>query len=269
MKNPLKFYNKKLPCLDEIVMMRYDEIAENCVYVTLLEYNLKGIIIFKELSKRRLRKRNLRQAAPIGKFAPAIVCEEPDEDSNISLTRKRLTDDEVRDFSEKYKKNRKIISIMENMGYFFKKDIQEMFNLIIHPLSSEYIEDNEDYDTIYDFFEDQYNDFSYLDSLDINDEISEKFKELILKNFAKAEEKIQMKMAIVSNTLEGINITKEILCKYEKENSDINFYLDKAPYYIMEKMSNDIKNDSKRFNTICEEIGKFILSKKGNFKLIK
>ncbi|VVU94918.1 hypothetical protein CPAV1605_643 [seawater metagenome] len=268
MKDPLQFYNNTKPVLDEIVMIRYDDIAENCVYVTLLEYNIKGIIIFKELSKRRLRKRNLRQAAPIGKFAPAIVCDEAeDEDSNISLTRKRLTDDEVKQFTEKYRKNRKIISIMENLGYFAQKKIQEMFTMIAHPLDKQYIED-EEYDTLYDFLEEKFDDFSYLDFLNLDNEILEKFKELIIKNFSKASEKIQTKMAIVSNTIEGINLTKQILTKYENENPDFLFYLEKAPYYIIEKTSDDVNNDQKRMDSIATSIGEFISSKQGNFKVI-
>lgn len=265
MKDPIQFYNRKIPLQDEIVMIRYDEIAENCVYVTLMEYNIKGMIIFKELSKRRLRKRNLQQAAPIGKFAPAVVSEETD-DNIIVLTRRRVTDDEVRSFSEVYKKNRKIISMMENLSYYFKWDINKAFELITHPLDERYIE-SEEYEDLYSLFENT-DDLSYLDDLNIEVEVKDKLKEIICKNFIQSSEKISVKMAIVSNSLEGINVTKEILTTILNTYKDISICLEKSPYYIMEMMSNNPNNDLTKLKKIAEEIGKLIVAKQGNFKIM-
>ena len=73
MKDQIKYYKRKYPLVDEMVMIRIDNIGEACVNVTLMEYDIEGIIVFKELWAKRLRKRNLRQAAPIGKCMPAQV----------------------------------------------------------------------------------------------------------------------------------------------------------------------------------------------------
>ena len=73
MKDQLKYYNRQYPQVDEVVMIRIDDIGESCVNVTLMEYDIGGIIIFKELWNKRLRKKNLRQAAPIGRTMPAQV----------------------------------------------------------------------------------------------------------------------------------------------------------------------------------------------------
>lgn len=263
----MQFYNKTFPDIDEIVMIRYDNIAKDCVYVTLLEYNIQGIITFKELSKRRLRTRYLKQAAPIGKTAPAVVCEDSN-DSNLSLTTKRLTDDEVKEFSKKFSKNKKIISIIENISHNIKINFKDLFQKIVHPLNKIYVDEG-DSETVYDLINDNIDDFTYMDCLNLEDHILEEYKKIILKIFTKPDEKIQLKMAIVSNIIEGINITRDILVKYEQEYPDIVFYLEKTPYYLMEKMSSDVKTDLEKFDTISKELGAYIIQNGGNFKVIK
>jgi translation initiation factor 2 alpha subunit (eIF-2alpha) len=266
MKDPIQLYSNKHPKVDEVVMIRYDDIADNCVEVTLMEYNMKGIIVFKELSKRRLRKRNLRQAAPIGKLAPAIVTNDS-TDNIISLTRKRITDEETKKFSEKFKKNKKIISIFENLSYETKMPFNEVLEKISHKLD-EFIIESEEYESLYDLFNDNNDNFYYLEKLDLEKNILDSLEEIILKNFIKPPEKIQIKMAIVSNGLEGVNIIKDIFNTVIENNKSLTYYLEKTPYYIIEMLSNDVKNDMIKLKSISDIIEKYIVNKGGNFKLM-
>ncbi len=267
MKDPIQLYSNKKPEVDEVVMIRYDNIADNCVEVTLMEYNVKGIIVFKELSKRRLRKRNLRQAAPIGKLAPAIVTNES-SNNIISLTRKRITDEETKEFSEKFKKNKRIISIFENLSYETKIPFKEILERISYKLHESMVK-SEKYESLYDLFEDKYDNFDYLEELNLEENILDTLKEIILKNFSKAPEKIQIKMAIVSNGLEGVNIIRNIFNNIIQNNKDLTFYLEKTPYYIIEMLSEDVKNDMKRLQSISDTIKQYITEKNGNFKQFK
>lgn len=54
-----RFYEKKFPDKDEVVMVNVRSIAEMGAYVSLLEYNnIEGMILLSELSRRRIRSIN-------------------------------------------------------------------------------------------------------------------------------------------------------------------------------------------------------------------
>ena len=155
---------------------------------------------------------------------------------------------------------------MENLSYYFKWDIKKAFELIAHPLDEKYIE-SEEYEDLYSLFENT-DDFSYLDDLNVEAEVKDKLKEIISKNFIQSSEKISMKMAIVSNSLDGINVTKEVLTEILNTYKDISICLEKSPYYIMDMMSNNPNNDLTKLKKIAEKIGKLIVAKQGNFKIM-
>ena len=51
-----RFYERKFPKIDEVVMATVNSIAEMGAYVYLLEYNkIEGMILLSELSRRRIR----------------------------------------------------------------------------------------------------------------------------------------------------------------------------------------------------------------------
>ena len=263
MKDPIQFYNKKIPDVEEVVMIRFDDISDNCIYVTLMEYNISGIIIFKELSRRRVKTKNLRQLAPIGRTVPAVVTNESNAET-ITLTRKRITEDEINEFSEKYKKNRKVISILENLSHTTNMSFNEILINILHVLDKKYIE-TEQYESVFDLMKESYTNLEYLDDLELDQTIISKFKELIIKNFPKEVEKIQLKVALVSNSINGINTIKEIFAEIQKDFPEIKIFLDKTPYYVIELLHN---HDS-QLQKIKEYIQTKMLEDNGIFKEIK
>lgn len=274
MKDQLKYYNRQYPQVDEMVMIRIDSIGESCVNVTLMDYDIEGIIIFKELWNRRLRKRNLRQAAPIGRTMPAqvMVSEESQGENNIiALTKKRITPEEIKDFSAIYSKNRQIVSFMENITHTNKVDFETLMKKIVHPLNRDLIECEESiYDSILDVFEEAHNEENYdvLNDLDISDEIKESLIDLISKKFKPTIEKVYAKVAILSSSQLGVNLIKTVLMKSENENKDFTYYLDKTPYYNIEITTDEPHVYKKQLASIVNTIQKEMLDADGQFKLI-
>jgi len=263
MKDPIQFYNKNIPDIEEVVMIRFDSISDNCIYVTLMEYNISGIIIFKELSRKRVRTRNLRQLAPIGRTVPAVVTNDSNSDT-ISLTRKRITEDEINDFSDKYKKNRKVISILENLSHTTNMTFNDTLTKILHVLDRKYVE-TEEFKSVYDLMKESYTDLEYMDDLRLDPTIISNFRELIIRNFPKEIKKIQLKVALVSNSINGINTIKEIFVQIQKDFPEIKIFLEKTPYYIIELL----QNDDSQLNKIKEYIQTKILEDNGIYKEIK
>ena len=277
MKDQLKYYNRKYPLVDEMVMIRIDSIGESCVNVTLMEYDMEGIIVFKELWNRRLRKRNLRQAAPIGRtvIAQVMTADSEEGDNNvITLTKKRITQDEIKEFSSKYSKNKQVISMIENISHTSNSDFEYLMKNVVHSLNEKYVEDteNEDaFDSILDLFEEANtdNDFEFLNELEITSEVKNQIIEFIKNKFKPEVVKVSAKIALLSSSIEGINLIKNVLQNNVKENPEFNFYLDKTPYYIIEINTDQQRMYNKKLESIINNIKSQILSKDGQFKLVE
>jgi len=275
MKDQIKYYNRQYPLVDEVVMIRIDDIGESCVNVTLMEYDIGGIIIFKELWNKRLRKKNLRQAAPIGRTMPAQVMvsdESQGENNVITLTKKRITPEEIKEFSAIYSKNRQIVSFMENITHTNKVEFKTLMEKIVHPLNKEFVEsDDSDYESILDIFEEAHNEENYdvLNDLDISEDIKESLIELIKKKFKPSIEKVSVKIALLSSSQLGINVIKTVLMKSEKENKDFSYYLDKTPYYNIEITTDQPHVYKKKLSNIVNTIQKEMVAADGQFKLIE
>ena len=276
MKDQIKYYKRKYPLVDEMVMIRIDNIGEACVNVTLMEYDIEGIIVFKELWAKRLRKRNLRQAAPIGKCMPAqVMATEGNRegvDKLISLTKKRLTQDEISEFSKLFTKNKQVISLVENLSHITETNFEVLIEKIIHELNQRFIEIEEpDYESILDIFEEaeKNDDYKFLEDLDLSDVVKENLIGLIKKKFKPINEKVSAKLALLSNSNEGINMIKRVLIASENENQDFSYYLDKTPYYNIEINTDEPRLYKKKLDEIVNNIQTEILSNKGQFKLVE
>jgi translation initiation factor 2 subunit 1 len=271
MKDQIKYYNRKYPLVDEIVMIRIDSIGESCVNVTLMEYDTVGIIVFKELWQRRLRKRNLRQAAPIGRTMPAQVTSADGQNSVITLTKKRITPEETKEFSEKFSKNKQVISIVENTSHTTGKDFKLLIQQIIHVLNEKYVE-NELYESILDLFEKSNTDdnFDFLNDLNIDQIVKDHLLDNIKKKFKPEVKKLEAKIALLSSSHQGINLIKTILKESEQNNPEFTFCLEKTPYYKIEITTENESLYNKKLEAIVDNIQKEMLSNDGsNFKIIE
>lgn len=67
-----RMYETRYPEVDMAVMIQVKHIAEMGAYVSLLEYNnIEGMILFSELSRRRIR--SVSSLIKVGRQEPAIV----------------------------------------------------------------------------------------------------------------------------------------------------------------------------------------------------
>ena len=277
MKDQLKYYNRKYPLVDEMVMIRIDSIGESCVNVTLMEYDMEGIIVFKELWNRRLRKRNLRQAAPIGRTVIAQVMtadSEEGENNVITLTKKRITPEEIKEFSSIYSKNKQVISMIENISHTSNTDFNYLMEKVVHFLNSKYVENSDNdnnYESILDMLEEANtdNDFEFLDEIEIKLEVKNQIIEFVKNKFKPEVVKLSAKIALLSSSIQGINLIRDVLINNEKQNPDFSFYLDKTPYYVIEINTDNKKLYNKKLESIVNNIQKQILSNDGQFKLIE
>lgn len=81
----MRFYEKRFPDTDEIVMVQVKQIAEMGAYVKLLEYdNTEGMILLSELSRRRIR--SIQKLIRVGRNEVVVVLRVDKEKGELEQT---------------------------------------------------------------------------------------------------------------------------------------------------------------------------------------
>eukprot|EP01147_Barroeca_monosierra_P005893 gene5893-9079_t len=89
-----RFYEKRFPKLEEVVMVVVKNIAEMGAYVDLLEYDgVEGMILLSELSRRRIR--SINKLVRVGKTEAVVVLRVDESRGYIDLSKRRVSPEEV------------------------------------------------------------------------------------------------------------------------------------------------------------------------------
>ncbi|PHT38866.1 Eukaryotic translation initiation factor 2 subunit 1 [Capsicum baccatum] len=82
-----RMYESKYPEIDQAVMIQVKSMADSGAYISLLEYNnIEGVILFSELSRRRIR--SISSLIKVGRVEPVMVfrvCKEKDISISVNV----------------------------------------------------------------------------------------------------------------------------------------------------------------------------------------
>lgn len=96
------YYKKYIPLIDDIVLAKVENISQYGIEVSLNEYNgIKGFINCNEASRKK--KVNLNTLFTIGKDVVLIVIQVDHEKKLIDLSKRMISDDDMKNFTHKYK----------------------------------------------------------------------------------------------------------------------------------------------------------------------
>ncbi|CAO1635801.1 unnamed protein product [Parajaminaea phylloscopi] len=111
----MRYYEKSLPDIDEVVMCQVRQIAEMGAYVKLLEYdNAEGMILLSELSRRRIR--SIQKLIRVGRNEVVVVLRVDKEKGYIDLSKRRVSADDVIKCEERYNKSKAVQSILAHVA---------------------------------------------------------------------------------------------------------------------------------------------------------
>lgn len=261
------------PEMNEITMVSPIEITDLGVYVNLLEYNdLKGLIVLKDLAKKRFR--SIKKVIRIGKSFPAQVISIDSNKGYISLSKKEVSDEESKEYEETYKTYKYIYDLVNSYTKRLERNheiimnIQDVYKNFIWPLSTDpenlvFIlkSASRDFERIYKYLLGSTNDIQLFC-----------FKEILVDKFHDNEVTLETIMEITCFEPDGIKIIKNALIMAQELATNEFPYivkLIKAPYYsIILKTKNQneaIKIINNSVRIIQEELDKYGAS----FKLIK
>jgi translation initiation factor 2 alpha subunit (eIF-2alpha) len=108
------YYKKKVPSIDDIVIAKVEKISELGVEVTLSEYNsIRGFINCGEVSRKK--KVNLNKLLTVGKDVLLNVIQVDEVKQLIDLSKRTISDEDIKLFSEKHKLHIQLYNIFKNI----------------------------------------------------------------------------------------------------------------------------------------------------------
>ncbi|RZB50323.1 Multiple inositol polyphosphate phosphatase 1 isoform E [Glycine soja] len=132
-----RMYEAKYPEVDMAVMIQVKNIADMGAYVSLLEYNnIEGMILFSELSRRRIR--SVSSLIKVGRIEPVMVLRVDKEKGYIDLSKRRVSEEDIQACEERYNKSKLVHSIMRHVAETLNIDLEELYIHIGWPLYRKY-----------------------------------------------------------------------------------------------------------------------------------
>lgn len=118
-----RMYEAKYPEVDMAVMIQVNNIADMGAYVSLLEYNnIEGMILFSELSRRRIR--SVSSLIKVGRIEPVMVLRVDKEKGYIDLSKRRVSEEDIQACEERYNKSKLVHSIMRHVAETMQLDLE-------------------------------------------------------------------------------------------------------------------------------------------------
>uniref|UniRef100_A0A5B6ZUA0 Putative eukaryotic translation initiation factor 2 subunit alpha-like n=1 Tax=Davidia involucrata TaxID=16924 RepID=A0A5B6ZUA0_DAVIN len=132
-----RMYEAKYPEVDMAVMIQVKNIADMGAYVSLLEYNnIEGMILFSELSRRRIR--SVSSLIKVGRIEPVMVLRVDKEKGYIDLSKRRVNEEDIQVCEERYNKSKLVHSIMRHVAETMKLDLEDLYIHVAWPLYRKY-----------------------------------------------------------------------------------------------------------------------------------
>nr|GMC94293.1 eukaryotic translation initiation factor 2 subunit alpha homolog [Ipomoea batatas] len=132
-----RMYEAKYPEVDHAVMIQVKSMADSGAYVSLLEYNnIEGMILFSELSRRRIR--SISSLIKVGRIEPVMVLRVDKEKGYIDLSKRRVSEEDIQACEERYNKSKLVHSIMRHVAETMQTDLEDLYIHVGWPLYRKY-----------------------------------------------------------------------------------------------------------------------------------
>jgi translation initiation factor 2 subunit 1 len=257
-------YENKLPEVDDLVMVNVKSIAENRLgaYVSLLEYNnVEGMILFSELSRRRIR--SISKLIRVGRQEVVVVLRVDKEKGYIDLSKRRVSPEDVGKCEEKYNKSKAVHSIMRHVAELTKKSTEELYKSFGWPLYKKF-------GHAYEAFNLAINDPSILDVYNIEPSVKEEVLKVIKRRLAPQACKLRADFEVTCFEYDGIDSIKAALLKGQNSaHSDIQIKIKLVapPLFVMISTTHDKELGIQVLNEALEKIATEIKAAKGTLTI--
>jgi len=132
-----RFYQKPLPQVNDLVMVKVMRVADTAAYVQLCEYSgIEGMILFSEVSTRRIR--SMLKEIRAGQFAVCVVLRVEPVKGYIDLSRRRVQAADRNLFVQTYAKSKLVQSTLRHLSGQHNVPMEELCSKVSWPLYKQY-----------------------------------------------------------------------------------------------------------------------------------
>ncbi|CAH1253533.1 Hypp1195 [Branchiostoma lanceolatum] len=228
-----RFYAKRFPQVDEVIMVNVRSIAEMGAYVSLLEYNnIEGMILLSELSRRRIR--SINKLIRVGRNECVVVIRVDEEKGYIDLSKRRVSQEEMAQCEEKFAKAKAVNSILRHVAHLLEYQHDEQLEDLY--VRTAWAFDDEKPGSAYEMFKKAVSEPNVLDKLTLTDQEKEVLLANIRRRLTPQAVKIRSDIEVACYGYEGIDAVKGALRKglaLTTEDMPIKINLIAPPLYVM------------------------------------
>ena len=224
-----RFYENKLPEVDELTVVNVRQIAEMGAYVRLLEYdNIEGMILLSELSRRRIR--SIQKLIRVGRNEVVVVLRVDKEKGYIDLSKRRVSPEDIAKCEERYNKSKSVHSIMRHVAEKHSVALEDFYERVGWPLYRQY-------GHAYDAFKMAIAQPELIfDSLDFgNAELKKDLLKEISRRLTPQAIKVRADIEVTCFGYEGIDAIKEALKAAHTPSAELQAQIDPGQAEVEEK----------------------------------
>lgn len=264
-----RFYNRRLPEIEEVIMVKVEKIAEMGAYVHILGYNnIEGMILLSELSRRRIR--SINKLIRVGRNEVVVVIRVDREKGYIDLSKRRVLQTDVPKCEDRFAKAKAVNSILrhvaDKLGYTTDEQLEDLCER-----TAWYFDEKLKKDAIsYDVFKQVVNDPTMLDECPISAEEKAELLENIRRRLMPQAVKIRSDIEVACYGYEGIEAVKESLkagLACSTADMPIKINLIAPPEYVVTTSTLEKDEGVQSLRTAIESVREKIESLGGNFRV--
>eukprot|EP00759_Apiculatamorpha_spiralis_P008419 PhF_6_TR1543/c0_g1_i1/m.2814/K03237/EIF2S1; translation initiation factor 2 subunit 1 len=262
-----RYYEKKLPDVDDFVMVKVKQVGETAAYVNLIEYNnVEGMVPFTELSRKRIR--SISKHIKVGSYEVMTVIRVDKERGYVDLSKKKVSDNDLKQCEERYAHAKMVHGIMQStIQQNPTFTMENLYTVIGWPM--------------YRKFEHAYDGFKLaltnkekvMAAIEITKETAPVFEALLAEIHRRMKTSAYRIIAEIEVTLytpEGIDGIKEVLLHAETvgtEDVPIKVHIVAAPQYVVRTATMDKALGLEAVKKAVDVIQKAIVAKGGNCQI--
>lgn len=255
----VRLFPNKYPAVGDVVIGKVKKVEDTGVSVTLIEYEVDGLILFNQLSKRK-KIRSMKKVVPTNSIQVLEVIAVDEERGYVDLSKKTITVAEKDEKELEWSKTKSVDSMIESASRKTKHPKEKIYEESIWPLYEKFPNTH-----ILNIME-KVNDDNDL-FVSENTEVKEHIMEAIKNKFMIKKQPYGVFIKLTFFKEEGIEMIKNTL----RIASDKGFkpLYHAAPIYLIRNDYSDDKLAKKELTDICNEIKEFITEQGGELEIDK
>ena len=256
-----RFYRKRFPDIDELVMVEVLHVDNIGANVALLEYNgIEGLIMLGELSKKRIR--SVTKLTRVGRKEVVAVIRVDESKGYLDLSKKQVTAEDIKECENKFQKAKSVNNILRHVAQTTSTDIEKLYETIGWPLY-------EKYEHALDAFKLAVTEpEKVFEGLEMTPQIRDSLIYVIKNRLSPQAIRISSEFSVTCFEYEGIDSIKAALYAGRDLDQDkIKIRLIAAPLYSMVITTIDKQRGLELANASLKKIAEEIQRLKGSFSI--